>query len=77
MKENGRHRAYYAAAFLTGGVLGSLTGLLLAPKSGKRLRSDISHKGSEIIKDAEEIYGDALTKTKQVFEKAKHRIAAL
>jgi gas vesicle protein len=77
MKENGKHRAYYVAAFLTGGVLGSLTGLLLAPKSGKRLRSDIRHKGSEVIKDAEEIYGDAVSKAKHVFEKAKHGIAAL
>jgi gas vesicle protein len=77
MKENGRHRSLYLAAFLTGGVLGSLTGVLFAPKCGKRLRSDIRYKGNEIIKDAEEIYEDAVTKAKQVLGKAKHRIEAL
>jgi gas vesicle protein len=74
MRENGKHRALYAAAFLTGGVLGSVTGLLLAPKSGKRLRADIRYKSGEIIKDAEEIYEDTVAKTKQVFDKAKRKI---
>jgi len=74
MKENGKHRSLYAAAFLTGGVVGTLTGILIAPKSGKRLRADIKYKSGEIIKDAEEIYQDAVSKTKQVVEKAKRRI---
>jgi gas vesicle protein len=58
---------------LIGGALGALAGVLFAPKSGKKLRSDIKEKGREILNDGKEIYADASTKAKDIFEEVKHQ----
>jgi len=57
MAENENQQGHFFMGFLIGGVLGVLAGIFLAPKSGKELRSDIKEKGSEVLKDAKEIYG--------------------
>ena len=62
MAENEKDCGNFLKGFVIGGVLGALAGILFAPKSGKELRSDIKEKGSEVLKDAKEIYADASTK---------------
>lgn len=64
MAEHENPRGHFFMGFLIGSVLGALAGIFFAPKSGKELRSDIKEKGSEVLKDAKEIYADATTKNK-------------
>ena len=62
MAEHEKPQDHFFMGFLIGGVLGALTGIFFAPKSGKELRSDIQEKGSEVLKDGKEIYADASTR---------------
>jgi len=73
MEEQGKPQVHFFKGLLIGGALGALAGILFAPKSGKRLRSDIKEKGREILKDGKEIYTDASTKAKEIFEEVKHQ----
>lgn len=43
---------------LVGGAVGAITALLLAPKSGKELREDISRKSNELMDKAQDLIGD-------------------
>jgi len=42
------------SAFLLGGIIGGLTGLLFAPQRGKKLRTDISEKVTNLVQDGEQ-----------------------
>ena len=64
MEENERDWGHFLKGFLIGSALGSVAGIFFAPKSGKELRSEIREKGSEVLKDAHEIYDDASKKAK-------------
>jgi gas vesicle protein len=59
MTENGNNQSNFLIGFLFGSILGALVGVFFAPKSGKELRSKIKEKGTEVLKDAEEIYEEA------------------
>ena len=77
MEENEKQQGHFFMGFLIGSVLGALSGLLFAPKSGKDLRSEIKEKGSEVLKEGKEIYSDASTKAKEIVEEAKHQAKEL
>jgi len=77
MEENERDCGSFLRAFVIGGVLGALAGILFAPKSGKELRSDLKVKGTEVLKDAKEIYADASLKAREIIEEAKHQAKEL
>jgi gas vesicle protein len=51
---------------VVGGVLGALTALVLAPKTGKELRSDISEQYDKISEKTVEIAGTVGTKTQEI-----------
>lgn len=51
---------------LVGGVLGAVTALLLAPKSGRELRADISEQYGKISDKTVEIAGVVGTKTQEI-----------
>lgn len=53
---------------IVGGVLGAVTALLLAPKSGKELRADISEQAHQIGEKTQELAG-ALGARTQVLAK--------
>ncbi len=59
MTENGNNQSNFLIGFLFGGILGALVGIFFAPKSGQQLRSEIKERGTKVLKDAEEIYGEA------------------
>ena len=59
MTENGNNQNDFLIGLLFGSILGALAGIFFAPKSGKQLRSKIKEKGTEVLKDAEEIYEEA------------------
>ena len=73
MEEQEKPQCHFCMGLLIGGVLGALAGILFAPKSGKKLRSDIKEKGSEFLNDGKKIYADASTKAKEIFEDVKHQ----
>jgi gas vesicle protein len=73
MEEHEKPQCHFFTGFLIGGVLGALAGIFYAPKAGKELRSDIKEKGSEILKDAKEIYTDAHSKAKDIIAEARHQ----
>jgi gas vesicle protein len=77
MEEHEKPQCHFFMGFLIGGVLGALAGILLAPKSGKELRSAIKEKGSEVLKDGKEIYSDAGMRAKEIIEEAKHQAKEL
>lgn len=77
MAENERDCSQFLKGFVIGGFLGALAGILFAPKPGKELRSEIKVKGSEVLKDAQEIYDDAGKKAKEIIDEAKKRAGEL
>jgi gas vesicle protein len=77
MEENEKPQCHFFMGFLIGGALGVLAGILFAPKSGKELRSAITEKGNEALKDGKEIYADASTRVKEIIEEAKHQAKEL
>ena len=52
-KESGLSTVVIAA--LVGGIAGATVGLLLAPKSGRELREDITYKTRQTLQDLEEV----------------------
>jgi len=77
MEEYGKSQVNFFKGLLIGGALGALAGILFAPKSGKKLRSDIREKGRELLNDGKEIYADANTKAKEIFGEVKHQAKEL
>lgn len=51
-----------------GTVIGAVTALLLAPKSGRELRTDISHQYQNVSSKTNEIAKNVGTKTKEIAE---------
>jgi len=70
---NGKN-GYFFKGLLIGSLGGALAGLLLAPKSGKKLREDIADNGSEALKDGKEFYFDAYKKAKSTLEDTMERL---
>ena len=61
-------------SFLLGSAVGGAIALLYAPESGKRLRSDISRKTSDLIKEGKkksnELWNDTKEKAENALENA-------
>ena len=68
--KNGKN-GYLVKGVVIGGVTGALAGLLFAPKSGKELRRDIKHKGSDALRDTKDFYLDTQKKAKSALEDTK------
>jgi gas vesicle protein len=77
MGENGKHQCPFMEGFLIGAALGALAGILLAPKSGKKLRAGIMERGNEVLEDVKDIYDDAGAKAKEIVEEAKRQAKEL
>jgi gas vesicle protein len=59
---------------IIGGFVGVVFGILYAPKSGKETREEIANKTDELLVKAKEEYGNALAKSKIVYEAAVKRL---
>jgi gas vesicle protein len=77
MAGNNHNGINLVEGLLIGGAVGALAGILLAPKSGKDLRSDIKEKGCDALDEAKKICSDVKTKAKAVFEGAKSGVVDL
>ena len=56
---------------LAGGVVGAITALLYAPKSGKELRSDLKQKANDIAEGASEYVKSARARSTDSVSRAK------
>ena len=70
-KEN--EQSKFLCGLLMGGILGALAGLLLAPKPGRQLRSELRERGEEAFEDARQFYAEAQEKAKTLVEDARRR----
>ncbi len=77
MAERERQQGDFFKGFLIGGILGTLAGVLFAPKPGKELRSEIKEKGTEVLEEGREIYADASKRAKEIIEEARHQAKEL
>jgi gas vesicle protein len=77
MEEQEKTKVHFFKGLLIGVPLGVLAGILFAPKSGKELRYDIKKKGNKILKEGKEIYVDAGTKAKEIFEEVTQQAKEL
>ena len=59
--------------FLAGSVVGAITALLYAPKSGKELRSDIRRKANEVAENAGDYVRTAREKASDMVNQGKER----
>jgi gas vesicle protein len=76
MEEREHNQKGMAKGFLIGGLLGATAGILLAPKAGKELRSEMRGKGEKTLKDTRRFYSDTKARADTVYENVKNRIFA-
>lgn len=57
--------------FIAGGIAGAITALLLAPKSGKELRSDLKRKATDLAEDATEYVKTAREQSSDMMSKGR------
>ena len=60
--------------FLTGGLLGMIAGVLLAPKKGEETRQQLKEESDKLSEKAKPIFDQAKAKASEVFEKTKDLI---
>jgi len=77
MLDGQRKSKYFIGGLLAGSVIGSLAGLLFAPKSGKELRKNISEKGSGMLEDTNELLENAKSKASEIISDAKKKAGEL
>ncbi len=63
----------FMLGLLAGGVVGGLTALLYAPKSGKEFRKDIGKKSKEIYSDTEEYISSAKTRASEIISDGRKK----
>ena len=68
--ENTKKESSILVPFLVGGLVGAGVALLLAPKAGKELRSDIK----EITSETRETVASAIDKGKELYEGSKSAV---
>lgn len=66
MSENNMNGKDFLLGAVVGGLLGAATALLLAPKSGRELRSDISDQYHTISEKTQKIASDVSEKTQKL-----------
>ena len=72
MKNNGKN-GYFFKGLLIGSLAGGLAGILFAPKSGKKMRTDIREKGEDALKASKEFCSDVQDKAKHFLEEVHDR----
>jgi len=70
----GRNRSNakgFVCGALFGGIVGGITALLFAPKSGEKLRKDVAKKYDEVSNKTQDFMEDVCDQTSELVEKAK------
>jgi gas vesicle protein len=66
MESDQRIHSHLLRGLLVGSVLGATAGLLLAPKSGKELRSDIKMKSNKALDETKRLLSEGRTRIENV-----------
>jgi gas vesicle protein len=66
-----------AIALFTGLAVGTIIGILFAPKSGKEIRNNLMDKGEKLMEMGKESVSDVVGKTKDLVESGKKKIEEL
>jgi gas vesicle protein len=66
MESDRRNHSHLLRGLLVGSVLGATAGFLLAPKSGKELRSDIETKTKKALDETKRLYSEGRTRFENV-----------
>ncbi|HSF15980.1 MAG TPA: YtxH domain-containing protein [Vicinamibacteria bacterium] len=64
----------FLVGFFVGVALGGIAALLLAPKSGKKLRRDVSREGRKLAHRASEMVEEIRDKGVDAYEKARELV---
>ena len=64
----------YLGWFLFGATLGGLAALLLTPRTGEENRTLFSERGSDLARRAQELGGEWLDKSREIFEEQTERL---
>ncbi len=75
-RENSYVRGFFTGVIL-GGVVGAITALLLAPKSGRELRADIRRRSGELYWKARELFEHATEEAADELNTAKERARSI
>jgi gas vesicle protein len=67
----------YLKGLIVGGLIGSVIGILFAPKSGRETRQEINRRADALIAKAKEEYEVALEKTKKAYESSIEKLKEL
>lgn len=62
---------------LVGGIVGSLTALLLAPKSGRELRSDLNNQAYQLREKTDHLRDSALVKSNEIASTVKDKTVSI
>ncbi|MCB0288680.1 MAG: YtxH domain-containing protein [Calditrichaeota bacterium] len=73
MSEQTNGAVEFTKGLLIGGIIGTVIGILYAPKSGKRTRREIYNKSVHLRNDAEAKLMEAQEKTAEVLDEAASR----
>ena len=71
MAENNDH---FFKGFLIGGILGTILGLFIAPKSGKELRAELSEESEKFLSKAREDLEHATKAAVHTYETSRDKI---
>jgi gas vesicle protein len=72
MENTNKRNHNFLTGLMFGGFLGGVAALLLAPKSGKEVRSEIKETGRKAIDETEAFFGKAAHQVSEAREKAGH-----
>ena len=64
-----------ALAFLTGAITGALSGLLLAPHSGKQIRHRLNEAAHDALYEAENAWEDGSERVKDIADTVMHELS--
>lgn len=70
-RNNKCHGKGFAWGTLVGGVIGGVTALLFAPKSGEKMRKDIGKKYGDMTHKAQDLMEDVCDQTQDLVKRAK------
>lgn len=88
MNDDHINKKSFLEGVITGAILGGLAGLLFSPKSGKKLRRDISDKTEDILDDtnrlikkakekASDIISDATKRAEKIIEDGRKKVESI
>ena len=67
----------FMAGLVVGGLIGTVVGILYAPKSGRETREEIGQKADELLAKVKEEYEYAAENSRKTYEAAVKRLKAL